>query len=147
MILTPHILSGAAVASQISNPFAMMIAAMAVHHILDMIPHWDYEIHSSRRRAAQKIALDIAIAGIITLLFIWNLPLEKQFHILLGGFFGVLPDGFLFLYYASGEKIFRRYIKFHHFWHRLITKKEGSLSFIRVLPQIAVAIISIYLLR
>ena len=93
MILTPHILSGAAVASQISNPFAMVIAAMAVHHILDMIPHWDYEIHSSRRRAAQKIALDIAIAGIITLFFIWNLPLEKQFHILLGGFFGVLPDG------------------------------------------------------
>lgn len=124
----------------------MVIITMAVHHILDMIPHWDYDIKSSRKKAAQKIALDIAIAGIITLFFIRDLPLEKQFHILLGGIFGVLPDGFLFIYYASGGKIFRRYIKFHHFWHRLITEKEGDLSFIRVLPQIVVVIISIYLL-
>lgn len=147
MILTPHILSGAAVATQTSNPILVILLATVLHYILDAVPHWDYDIYSSKKTAIQKISVDIFAASLIVLFAIWNLPLEKQLLILMGGFFGVLPDGILFLNIISGNTLFVRYVKFHHFWHWLIAKKEQRPPLaLGILPQILIAAISIYAL-
>jgi len=125
MIITPHVLAGAAFATQVSNPFAIIFGALALHHVLDLTPHWDYDIKSSKRAAIAKIVIDIAVVGIAMLILLSYFPLEKQFDILLGGFFGILPDGFVLLHMISKGKYFNWYIKFHHFWHWMIIK-EGQ---------------------
>ena len=123
MVITPHVLAGAALGTQIANPLLVAVGAMALHHVLDMVPHWDYDIMSSKKAGARKIALDVACAGVATFALIWNLPPETQLLALWGGFFGILPDGFLALHIFSNEKYFPRYARFHGFWHYLVIPK------------------------
>jgi len=147
MILTPHILAGAAVATQTSNPVLIILVATSLHHVLDASPHWDYDIKSSRKSAAIKVTIDILLALAILLFFIRDLSLQQQVLILMGGFFGVLPDGLLFTNKASNGKYFFRYVKFHDFWHYLINPKGQKLNIIKGLPlQIIISLISMYLL-
>ena len=124
MILTPHIIAGAALATQINNPILLAISALTLHHFLDVTPHWDYDIYRSKKKTAIKVGIDIVVASIIILYLVWDLRLEKQISIILGGFFGVLPDGLLFINIISGRKLFVRFVKFHDFWHHLIIKKD-----------------------
>lgn len=44
MILSPHILAGAALALNVSNPIAGLGLAIASHYILDAVPHAEYSI-------------------------------------------------------------------------------------------------------
>lgn len=124
MILTPHIIAGAALATRIHNPILLAASALALHHMLDMIPHWDYDILSSKKLAVLKIGIDMAIAIILMIVLIWNLSPREQILMLYGGFFGILPDGLLFLNIISGRKLFARFVRFHDFWHHLIIKKD-----------------------
>ena len=130
MVLTPHILVGAALGASISNPVMAVVGAFALHFALDAIPHWDYDIYSSRKKAALKVGADLAIAGITILLLIWRMPIEQQINTLIGGFFGVLPDGFLFLSFIFKNKYLDRFARFHNFWHWLIVPKGTKSRFI-----------------
>ncbi|MBI1755170.1 hypothetical protein HY250_04290 [Candidatus Azambacteria bacterium] len=129
MIITPHVLAGAALGTQISNPVLLAVYATISHHVLDMVPHWDYDILSSKKTGARKIAFDIALSGIVTFALIWNLPFQTQAHALWGGFWGILPDGFLALYLFSDKKYFPRYAQLHNFFHRLIIPKGHAPHF------------------
>lgn len=144
MILTPHIIAGAALATRIHSPILLAVSAIVLHHMLDMIPHWDYDILSSKKSAIMKIGTDMAVAGIIMLILIWNLPPREQILMLCGGFFGILPDGLLFINIISGKKLFVHFVKFHDFWHYLILEKGRHPSFILGLAtQIIVIAISL----
>jgi len=44
MILTTHMLAGAAAASKISNPFLALPLALLSHYLCDFLPHNDYSI-------------------------------------------------------------------------------------------------------
>lgn len=124
MVLTPHILAGAALGANIANPLAAAGSAFALHFALDAIPHWDYDIRSSRKKAAIKVGVDLAIACAATLFLIRHMPPEQQINTLVGGFFGVLPDGFLFLSFIFKNKLLDRFARFHDFWHQLFIQKE-----------------------
>ena len=117
MVLTPHILAGAALGASITNPAAAAVGAFALHFALDAIPHWDYDIYSSRKKAALKVGADLAIAGIAVLFLIRHMPPEQQISTLIGGFFGVLPDGLLFLSFIFKNKYLDRFARFHNVWH------------------------------
>ena len=144
MVLTPHILAGAALGASISNPVMAVVGAFALHFALDAIPHWDYDIYSSRKKAALKVGADLVIASIIILLLIWHMPIEQQIHTLIGGFFGVLPDGFLFLSFIFKNKYLDRFARFHNFWHWLIVPKGTKSPFIWGFGvQIAVILLAI----
>lgn len=123
MVLTPHVLAGVAVGTQISNPILAALGGVAIHYLLDMTPHWDYDIMTSRKKGLAKIAADITLAGIATLALIWHLPLETQLTALWGGFWGVFPDGLLAIRIFSGNDYFRRATQLHNFWHHLIIPK------------------------
>jgi len=129
MVLTPHILAGVALGASISNPVMAAIGAFALHFALDAIPHWDYDIYSSRRKAALKVGADLAIAGIAVLFLIRHMPPEQQINILIGGFFGILPDGLLFLSFIFKNKYLDRFARFHNFWHWLIVPKGTKSPF------------------
>ncbi len=123
MVITPHVLAGAALGTQIAHPLLVAAGAVALHHALDMVPHWDYDIKSSRRKGVQKIAADIALSGIATLALIWNLPPETQLMALWGGFWGIFPDGLNAIHIFSGKKRLLGYDRFHGFWHYLVIPK------------------------
>lgn len=147
MILTPHILVGAALASQISSPVAIIPTVLTAHYLLDAVPHWDYDIRSSRRATIIKIAADIITASALVFYIIWNLAPEKQINILIGGFFGVLPDGLLFLSWIIKKNYLATFTRFHDFWHGLIIPKGQQPAFWWGLGmQIIVITLSLFLL-
>ena len=98
LILTPHILVGAAIASQISNPVLGIIFAFFSHYVIDAIPHAEYSINNVTRRQINFPALrefffafsDIATG--LTLVYLLTLVgTHNQFAILAGGFAAALP--------------------------------------------------------
>jgi len=130
MVLTPHILAGAALGASTVNPLVATVGAFALHFALDAIPHWDYDIRSSRKKAILKVSADLAVAGVAVLFLIWHMPLEQQISTLIGGFFGVLPDGLLLLSFIFKNKYLDRFARFHNFWHWLIVPKGTKSPFI-----------------
>ena len=76
MILTPHILAGAAIGANSSNFLTAFIFGLASHFVLDALPHWDYidKIDISRPSHLIKIGLDF-ILGIIIVLLLTSLYL------------------------------------------------------------------------
>ena len=42
MIITPHMLVGAAIGARVRNIWLVFILAWLSHYLLDFLPHWDY---------------------------------------------------------------------------------------------------------
>ena len=61
MILTTHILSGAALGANIQNPYLVATSAVALHFALDTLPHGDYLNKKSRLGEFWKVAVDFAV--------------------------------------------------------------------------------------
>lgn len=137
MILTVHILTGAAIAAKTQNPILGFLFAFLSHLILDFFPHKEYSIknifekswHKSKKDFF-KIAFDVIfgflIIFIILLLKNKNLPLNLwQFFfqnqlIILGGVIAVLPDIltllFILLPSVTPLKSFNNFhLKIHYF--------------------------------
>lgn len=128
MILTPHLIAGAAIASQTNNLFLIAIINFFSHHLLDALPHWDYKISFKKRIGISliKITADITI-GVILILTAFFMSAEINFSYLfklfLGAFFSILPDGFQFLAFMFPNKPFKLYLKFHRFFSFNLKKK------------------------
>lgn len=147
MILTSHILAGAALGANTNNPALIALGAVALHFALDAVPHWDYDIYSSKTKTALKVSADLAMAGIVMLFLIWHMPSEQQINALIGGFFGVLPDGFLLISYIFKNNYLDKYAKFHDFWHGLIVPKGRKSPFIWGFGVQAVVIFTVILMQ
>lgn len=79
MILTSHLLTGAAIAAKTANPFLGAVLAILSHYILDFLPHEQYSISNLREkrwknsiRDFAKIALDLAAGLFLIFLFSEN---------------------------------------------------------------------------
>jgi len=127
MILTCHLLIGAAIASKIQPaPLALGLAFLS-HYFLDFIPHQEYSlknIFEKRWRKSKldflKIFLDFSFGILLILLFSKNpcpkpdLFLGFEPIIYAGAFFAVLPDGFTFLALIfEKSKILGKHHRFH----------------------------------
>lgn len=146
MLLAPHILVGAAVASKFTNPFLGLLFAFLSHFLLDRIPHWEYSIDPIKQVKARgifystpilkRVALDIS-CGFAILILAVNLsnnaiPLWAW---AMGGFLGILPDGLSFLLFAKrGESgTFYHFLAFFFIFHRRIHySKEKGLPPLRI---------------
>jgi len=125
MILTTHILSGAALGASVKNPYAVAGLAVILHFMLDIFPHGDYLNKKSRLREFWKVAVDIAIGlGIVAAVFSQNPTLEKN-NIVVGVFFSLIPDGTTFLYIWMKIKFFKPLKDFHEHLHYY---KNGELG-------------------
>jgi hypothetical protein len=162
MILTPHILVGAAIGAKTQNLGLIVILGILSHFILDKIPHWDYQCLGIKNFKKTKnfkalffnflkIAIDGLIGLLIVLLVIWQkniLNLNYLPFILFGIFTCLLPDIALgFSLFFSG-KFAKKYIDFHHrFLHYFKNKeKEGKITFLGLSTEILVSVIAIIIL-
>lgn len=148
MILTPHLIAGAAIASQTNNLFLTIFISFFSHHLLDAIPHWDYKISFKKRMGLStlKITADMAI-GVILILTAFFLSVEinfsSLFKLFLGAFFSILPDGFQFLAFMFPYKPLKLYLKFHRFFG---SEYKKSFSLIGLSTQIIITILGVLII-
>lgn len=159
MILSPHIITGAALGANFSSEgwrmFVLPIIAMILHHSLDLTPHYDYKLKPFSFIVALKVFLDIAI-GTATIIIIY-LFFNPQINILTtasGAFFGTLPDGLLLLSFIFPNKLLLKYQRFHnslHFNNKQIDPATGAetkkgISIISVSTQLIAIVVAIIFL-
>lgn len=158
MILTPHLLFGAAIASQFKNPFLAIILTFLGHYLLDVIPHNEYSIENIKKKQWHKILPDISMVStdflfgiFLVLIFSNNQPI-----VYVCAFFAILSDGIDLLGLFYSNKILKAHRDFHHEKiHFLSNRKlaqaktqyEIRISFFwRASTQIIIVIISIILM-
>ena len=119
MILTTHLLAGAALGANIQNPYLVATSAIVLHFALDTLPHGDYLNKKSGFRDFWKVALDLAIGlGALAAILFFRDPTPKDIlNIAIGIFFSLLPDGGTFLYWKMGIKFLKPIKKFHEKLH------------------------------
>ncbi len=146
MLLTPHLLVGAAIASRINLPLGLVLAFLS-HYLLDFFPHSEYSIKNIQQKLwgkslpeFLKIFLDISIG--VFLIFI----ISKNFFLAgTGGFFAILPDGLIFLGLIFPNKL----LKLHHtFMRKIHFFKDKKISlFWEIFCQSLIIVAAIYFLR
>ena len=151
MILTTHILSGAAIGMGVKNPYAIAGLAVAVHFLIDLFPHGDYLNKKSRLWEFWKVAIDLAVGlGIVfAIIFFRSLMGNTALlaNIAIGIFFSLLPDGTTVLYWNMGMKFLKPVKRFHeklHCYPEFSPESEFRLK--NNLWDILISLISLYFL-
>lgn len=144
MVLTAHLLAGAAIASKIQPaPLAILLALLS-HFFLDFIPHRDYSLENSQKKKdflhLLRGVLDISFGVLIVSFLSGGQPI-----IIIGALFAILPDGFSFLNMLFPQKILRGYDIFHLGKVHFLKSKKISL-FWRIFSQVLIGILAIFLL-
>lgn len=146
MMITPHVLVGAALAMKISNPFTLVFFAFVSHFVIDMIPHHDYDIDPFKKKF-YKMLIDGVIAGLLLWYFVAHLPFEQQVLFVLGGFFAIFPDGLWMLHRLFSWKFLEPYVSIHHKLHWLIIQADNKAHpVIGLATQAVVVALSLYVL-
>ena len=153
IILTLHILAGAAIGSKISSPEAVAGLSILAHFVMDAIPHYDYKIdaitnagNKSRKKyliSLFKIWTDLLTGAFIVMFFVWESP--QKYLVILGTAIAVIPDFVLFLHYQNPNlPIIRRIAAFHNkiHWFEKIAKPD----FLGLATQAAVTILALIIL-
>lgn len=148
MILTAHLLTGAALATKIKIVPLAFILAFLSHYFLDFLPHKEYSIKNIFERRWRKsffdflkVTLDISFGILLVFILAKNLSLA-----LAGGFLAILVDGFtlLFLIFPK-SKILEKHYSFHIEKIHFFKKKKISL-FWEIFSQVIIIFIAIFLL-
>ncbi len=116
MVLTPHAVAGAAIASFFKlNPFTAFVAGFLSHFFIDLIPHWDYRLKSARLDEVYPLNNDLvigpdfyfdlvkmgfdALLGIILSIIFFTIGGGVSFWpIVFGAIGGIAPDALQFAY-------------------------------------------------
>ncbi len=152
MILTVHLLAGAAVAVTVHNPALGGLFAFLSHYFLDLLPHHEYSIHNINQRKwgkakldFLKVALDIIFG--FSIIFLTSKNLTPAFF---GGILGTVSDALSVLFFIFPTNIIlAKHYAFHHgiihSVHSPFTKSKFQL-YGRFLIQVLVSFVAIFLL-
>lgn len=149
MIGTVHLLFGAAIGKFVGDPFLTIILAFVTHYLIDWIPHCQakavkgYREHGLLGCDKKDLALKSIepVLGLILLFYLVSKHDGSAGIMLLGAFFGLLPDLLTFVEWKYGKRARPPYIAdFERKFHRHI-------GVIGIIPQILVMILCLlYLL-
>lgn len=102
MLYTPHFLTGAAILKIVPNPMAGLPLAFLSHILLDLLPHYDFDITPGFRRGdlfkMEKGTRYLFIISymtdllFLTISFIWLILIKKNLLLMAGGVVAILPD-------------------------------------------------------
>lgn len=99
MLSISHAATGALIASKTLNPWLYVPAAIVLHFIEDMVPHWDVGEGMADGRRTKKQAFWLELGDLtlmmIMLYFFWfkeSPGTTFSLHILIGAIAGILPD-------------------------------------------------------
>ncbi len=154
MILTPHLLVGAALGSEIQNFGIIFILSSILHFVFDALPHWEYGQKYKFSVSDKKnffffilqALLDIFIGLTIVTFILW--PGTFNLYIIAGIFFSLLPDGLVLLYFLwsiinkKEENFLKKYYDFHKKIH--FSNKKNAL-FSGIIIEGLIFFLSLYL--
>lgn len=148
MILTAHILTGAAVAVKIQPVSLGLTLAFLSHFLLDFLFHREYKIDYLKTKEWRKaffdffkVFLDIFLGFFIVFILSKNIPVA-----LLGGFFAILPDGLTLLFLIFPKiKILEKFHDFHCKKTHYFRDKKIPFS-LEILSQILAIFIAVFFL-
>lgn len=97
MLSVSHALTGAIIAQKVQNPILYIPLVLASHYLEDWILHWDVGTglsNGTRKRSTAMLLelIDLALAGVLVILFFQMGKTGIQYHAFFGAFFGLLPD-------------------------------------------------------
>jgi hypothetical protein len=152
MILTPHLLLGAAIGSKFSSPATVIILSFASHYLLDFLPHYEYDVSVLKNKnaglskkylwALAKVFLDFLIGTGLALWLIWPAPHKTM--AIWGMAAAILPDGLLFLHWLWPKQPILKFLAiFHQAVHCL---KNRSPVWLGIMVEVAVIILAIVFL-
>lgn len=153
MILTPHILVGAAIGLRMKNPFLVFITAFLSHFVLDAIPHTEYDVSVLKEKPNKKfiapclkILVDFVCGlGIVFFISKTILRLEPSYNLVLGIIFSVIPDAFTILFWQTKNKFFKNLTNFHIFHSKRIYPQAKPISkILGILSQVIIGILAIF---
>jgi hypothetical protein len=141
MVITPHMLVGAAIGTQAPNGWSVFILGLVSHYLLDFLPHWDYlyrvDIKNPSHR--KKIALDFLLGAGLILILTWSYP--DKWLIIIGIGAALLPDFLEVIYKNFKINWLRPLARFHEKIH------WNHLAFWPGLPSLLiVSLIAIFLI-
>ena len=118
MILSVHILAGAAIGLKLHNWWLVFLLSILAHYLMDTIPHREYDITSLKRKLSKKsipdlaqIAIDFLVGIILAFWFTWS---SAPFITVAAGIVGsVLPDLLTFIYWQTKTPLLRKITNFH----------------------------------
>jgi len=118
MIITPHMLVGAAIGAQTSNIWAAFSFGFLSHFLLDALPHWDYlrKIDISKSSHRRKMGFDLILGTVSVLIFVWFYP-ENFLFLIVGALAALIPDCIQYLYYTFNISWLERISWFHEKVH------------------------------
>ncbi len=154
MTLATHAVIGASLAAAIplthNHPIEFIalafVAGILSHFMLDVVPHWDYELGSDTKAPNPadfdlkigrafifdlgKIGLDVGLGLVIALLLYVGLAGRSSLIILAGAIGAVLPDFLQFVYMKIRRPPFTWFQHIHDFYHydKKAFKKYGALE-------------------
>ncbi len=151
MIITPHILAGAAIGSASRSYWLVAILALLSHFIFDVIPHAEYDLPALKRKIKgrgmlffdlAKIGVDFSI-GFLIIIFLTKNYADLS-YILTGMFFGILPDIFSFLGFVFDFRFLKTLYGYHNAAH--IFRNKHVPKWIKYASQIAVILAAIWVM-
>lgn len=146
MLISPHFLTGVAIASQTPEMVPAALAAFTSHFVLDAIPHKD---SFTKRYITLPNVILVGFDGLLTLaLFYWLVPREHWAYCFGIGTVAMLPD-IITIPGAIWPKWFKLpIIKQFYYWHTEILQYSWrDIGWIfGLLPQLIVVSIAIYFL-
>lgn len=132
MIATPHILTGALIASKVHNLPLALILAFASHYLLDSLPHWEYKLKDMNRgkwKEGWKDLLVVFLDAMVGTIFVYLLS-DNFFIAIIGSFLAGLPDLIMIVNIKLKSKILSYTEIFHsgvHFLKNKIPKIWGKI--------------------
>jgi len=148
MLLTPHLLTGAAIATKVHSPVFALILAFLSHYILDLPPQTEYSVEDIKEKRWRKsvldfskVFLDICLGALLIFFFS-----ENTFLIYAAAFLAILPDGFTLLTIIFHKnKVLKIHWQFHRKLNALSENKKIS-PFWGIFSQVAVIAAAIFFL-
>ena len=150
MILSGHILIGAALAIKIQNPILGFLSAFLSHYIADILPVWEYSIKNIKKSQWPethgeflKVFLDIIFG--FTLFFIFS---KDIFLGAIGGFLAMMPDGLTLVLRIFPEiKILKLHQQLHARFNWFRPQEDKKTGILPIILQVFVFFAVIYFLQ
>jgi hypothetical protein len=101
MLETPHVVVGAAIATQIANPILAIPLAFTSHFLLERVPHWNPHLNTELRKYGKitpKTTLIVAVDVALSLILGFTIAARvlpdtnHAFTIIFASFAAVVPD-------------------------------------------------------
>jgi hypothetical protein len=140
MILTPHIVISGILGSKTQNYFLAALIGLISHYVLDATPHWEYIPDG-------KTAIDILVGFGLLFILTGFSKIKNPVSLLIGAFFGILPDFLNFLYFITDWGSIAWNYEFQEFIHFSVHSIINPGFWPGILTQIAAIIILFFVSR